>query len=89
MKHIQTFENFLNESVKPGNSVTHRIFDEIKGEVIAGPLKYAELQKEVSGIDMPEPDDAYVKPYINKPVWIAIRLNDGQTQFGANMMEFK
>jgi hypothetical protein len=38
---------------------------------------------------MPEDDDIYVKPYLNKSVWIAIELEDGQTIFGANLIEFK
>ncbi len=86
---IQSYTEFLNEGLKSGDEVTHRIFTEIKGTVIAGPMKYSDLEKAVPGIDMPEEDEVYTKPYINKPVWIAIELNDGQTKFGATIQEFK
>lgn len=94
MEKLTTFEEFLNENVnegvKIGDEVTHKIFADIKGKVIAGPSKYADLEKEIKGIDMPEEDGVFITPKnMNKPVWIAILLNDGQTQFGANTEEFK
>jgi hypothetical protein len=89
MKRLHTFEGFINEGLKTGDQVTHKLFPEIKGKIVEGPTTYGDLEKKVKGIDMPEDDDVYVKPYINKPVWIAILLDDGQTQFGANLMEFK
>lgn len=93
MEKLHTYDEFLNENLnealKEGDSVTHRIFAEIKGTVIAGPMKYSELEKSIPGIDLPEEDDVYIKPYINKPVWIAILLDDKQTKFGATTQEFK
>jgi hypothetical protein len=87
MKHIQLFEQFLNEGMKVGDSVTHKLFPDVKGKIIEGPTTFADLEKK--GIDMPEDDDIYVKPYVNKPVWVAIQLDDEQTVFGANLIEFK
>ena len=91
MKHVKLYEQFssVNEGMKIGDKVTHKLFSDIKGKIIEGPTTFSDLEKKVDGIDMPEDDDIYVKPYLNKSVWIAIELEDGQTIFGANLIEFK
>ena len=93
MEKLHTYDEFLNENLnealKKGDSITHRIFNNVKGTIIAGPVKYFELEKIIPGIEMPEDWDFYVKPYLKQPVWIAILLDDGRTQIGVNIKEFK
>lgn len=84
MKHLHTFESFLNEgtSFRKGDKVKHVTFDDIIGVIAEGPMDYSNLQKK--GFDKDEAAEdiedskrsAAAKTSNN--VWYGIELTDGQ-----------
>jgi hypothetical protein len=91
MKHIQHFDDFLNESIKfkKNDKFKHIVFPDVTGTIVDGPLTFKELEK--IGYDMPEtvdlPKDQ--KADLNKKAWYGIILYDKVTKFGLHESEIK
>jgi hypothetical protein len=85
MKHINSFESFLNESYgsfKVGDRVKHFALRDIVGEITSGPNSWDSLHKEgfdkdASPEEIEDPsqrDDAEDK---SKKVWFGVQLDNG------------
>jgi hypothetical protein len=91
MKHIQHFDEFLNESIKfkKNDKFKHIIYPDVTGTIVDGPLTFKELEK--IGYDMPETADLpkEQKADLNKKAWYGIILYDKVTKFGLHESEIK
>jgi hypothetical protein len=97
MKHLHTFDSFLREKeelqeatkgrIEKGSTLRHKSLDGLNGTAESKPMKWDDLVNKFKGIDMPEPDN-FPKSEIGKPVWVAIKQEDG-TLFGAHQEEFE
>ncbi len=91
MKHIQNYEDFLNEanSLKKNDKFKHITFPDVTGTIVDGPMTFKELEK--IGYDMPETVDLpkEQKADLNKKAWYGIILYDKVTKFGIHQSEIK
>ena len=91
MKHIQNYDEFINESVKfkKFDKFKHVTFPDVTGTIYDGPSTFKDLEDH--GYDMPETADLpkEQKADLKKKAWYGVVLYDKVTKFAIHESELK